>query len=76
MAAKNKRDIAADMLQWSAEQSPPRGRLFKKADICKYTGFSKSQVDKLAKGLPEIGGRATFFYLDVAERLVQYVDTR
>lgn len=72
----NKRDIAADMLRWSAEQNPPRGRLFKRQDVIAYTGLSGRQVDRLTNGLLQVGGKGTYFYLDVAERLVQYAATR
>lgn len=60
--------IAADMLSWSEARG--RGNLMRKIDIREYTGFGRDKVDELTAHLQPVGAKATYFYLDVAEALV------
>ena len=60
--------MAADMLEWSEARN--RGALMRKIDIREYTGFSREKVDELTAYLQPVGAKATYFYLDVAEALV------
>lgn len=66
-----KQVIEADILRWGKEQSPPVGRLLKKKDVMSYTGLSRKQVDKVLDGLSSVGSKTTYFYEDVAARLIQ-----
>ena|GEM_PF-6445190 len=72
----NRQQVAADIVRWAAEQDPPRGRLLKKKDIMSYTGLSRTHVDKITNGLPKVGGSATYFYLDIADRLIAPLNRR
>ena len=49
--------MAADMLAWS--EAHDRGRLMRKIDIRRYTGFSREKVDELTAYLQPVGAKAT-----------------
>ena len=66
-----KQVIEADILRWGKEQTPPVGRLLKKKDVMSYTGLSRKQVDRVLDGLNNVGGKTSYFYQDVATRLIQ-----
>ena len=66
----NKRQIAADILEWGQNQVPPVGRLLRLKDISAYAGWSLKQSQRLMMGVPHVGGAKTYFYTDVADRLV------
>ena len=59
--------VAKDILAWNEARG--RGRLLRKVDIIQYTGSSRDTVDRLTAHLQPVGGKTTYFYLDVAEAL-------
>lgn len=70
----NKRELRQDLLEWCERNK--KGRVLKKVDVMAYTGFGRSYVDNLLNGLPRVGSKVTYFYADVADRLIDGIERR
>lgn len=60
------KQIADDILKFTEG-----GRLLTKTDIGRYLGSGRTVVDRITKGLKPVGGKCTYFYLDLAEELTK-----